>query len=154
MKKTLSTFFLSIAISAVAIPNLVHADETKAKTEASLYQRLGGYDAVVAVVDDLADRLFEDKQLGRFWEHRGKDGIDREKQLIVDFIANKAGGKLYYTGREMKISHIGMRISESDWDILMKHLNTTLDKFKLPKKERNDVIGFIESTKEDIVELP
>lgn len=122
--------------------------------EPSLYQRLGGYEAIVAVVDDLVPRLAEDKQLGRFWEHRGKDGIQREKQLVVDFIAQKAGGKLYYRGRDMKLSHKGMRISESDWRIFMEHLNDTLDKFKLASRERQDVIDFMQSTKKDMVELP
>ena len=54
----------------------------------------------------------------------------------------------------MKVSHIEMRISESDWRIMMKHLDATLDKFQLADRERNDVIAFIESTKADIVELP
>ena len=58
--------------------------------EASLYQRLGGYDAIRAVTNDVAARLVADPKLGRFWVHRGKDGIEREVQLIVDFIANQS----------------------------------------------------------------
>ena len=49
----------------------------------TLYTRLGGYDAIVAVVDDLLARLKADAQLGRFWQHRGKDGILRERQLLI-----------------------------------------------------------------------
>jgi len=144
--------FLSLAF--LCSMNVTSAYAAPQQSKDSLYQRLGGYEAIVAVVDDVVLRLVADKQLGRFWEHRGNDGIDREKQLIVDFIAAKAGGNLYYRGREMKLSHIGMRISESDWDIFMQHLEATLDKFKLPVKERNDVIAFMKSTKDDIVELP
>ncbi|SRR6266542_2648241 len=64
---------------------------------ATLYARLGGYDAVAAVADDLLPRVMSDPQLGRFWTHRGADGIRREKQLLIDFLCASAGGPLYYT---------------------------------------------------------
>ncbi|MGY8769867.1 MAG: group I truncated hemoglobin [Pirellulales bacterium] len=80
----------------------------------SLYQRLGGYDAISAVADNLLPRLMNDSQLGRFWENRGADGIQREKQLLVDFLSHSAGGPMYYTGRNMKLTHTGMNISEAD----------------------------------------
>jgi len=152
MRNALPVLILSLSISSSCVINLAQASQKQAET--SLYQRLGGYNAIVAVVNDLVPRLAKDKQLGRFWEHRGSDGIEREKQLLIDFISNKAGGNLYYTGRNMKISHKNMRISESDWKRLMTHLNATLDKFKLATRERQDVISFIESTKDDMVELP
>ena len=152
MNKTIRQLALGMAIAAAPMLGPLHAGQSQ--NEASLYQRLGGYDAIVAVVNDLFPRLAGDEQLGRFWAHRGSDGIAREKQLLIDFITNQAGGKLYYRGRDMKVSHIEMRISESDWQIMMKHLDATLDKFQLADRERNDVIAFIESTKADIVELP
>lgn len=120
--------------------------------EATLYERLGGYDAISAVVNDLLPRLMSDSQLGRFWENRGEDGINREKQLLIDYLCSNAGGPLLYTGRDNKTSHKGMGISESDWEKFMGHLNTTLDYFQVPQQERSDVLGFIESTKADIVE--
>ena len=121
-------------------------------TEKTLYDRLGGYDAIAAVVQDLLPRLMSDSQLGRFWENRGEDGINREEQLLIDFLCSSAGGPLLYTGRDNKTSHKGMGISESDWEKFIGHLNATLEKFQLPQQERSDVIGFIESTKADIVE--
>ena len=121
-------------------------------SEQSLYTRLGGYDAIAAVCADLLPRLRADAQLGRFWQHRSDDGIQREYQLLVDFLCNAAGGNLYYTGRDMKLSHKGMRISESDWSLFMGHLNATLDQFQVPDLERAQVVGFIESTKADMVE--
>ena len=120
--------------------------------EATLYERLGGYDAISAVVNDLLPRLMSDSQLGRFWENRGEDGINREKQLLIDYLCSNAGGPLLYTGRDNKTSHKGMGISESDWEKFIGHLNTTLDYFQVPQQERSDVLGFIESTKADIVE--
>ena len=121
-------------------------------TEKTLYERLGGYDAISAVVKDLMPRLMSDSRLGRFWENRGADGINREEQLLIDFLCSSAGGPLLYTGRDNKTSHKGMGISESDWEKFIAHLNATLDNFQLPQQERSDVIGFIESTKADIVE--
>ena len=118
----------------------------------TLYERLGGYDAIAAVAGDLLPRLQADSQLARFWQHRGADGVQREKQLLIDFLCASAGGPLYYTGRDMKISHQGMRISEGDWSAFIGHLNATLEAFQVPQAERDEVVGFVQSTKPDIVE--
>ena len=118
----------------------------------SLYERLGGYDAIRAVVNNLLPRLQADAVLGRFWQNRGADGIEREKQLLVDFLCAQAGGPMYYTGRDMVLSHRGMKISERDWTAFMSHLNATLDAFNLPQAERADVLAFIQSTRTEIVE--
>ena len=120
--------------------------------EATLYTRLGGYDAIAAVADDLLRRLTTDAQLGRFWQHRGEDGLRREKQLLIDFLCASAGGPLYYTGRDMASSHRGMRISEGDWTIFLNHLKATLDSFAVPERERGEVLAFVNSTRNDIVE--
>ena len=117
----------------------------------TLYVRLGGYDAIAAVADDLVARLRSDAQLGRFWAHRGEDGIRREKQLLIDFLCASAGGPLYYTGRDMATTHKGMGISEGDWQIFMGHVNATLDKFSVPAPERQEVLAFVNSTKTDMV---
>ena len=63
-----------------------------AEQSKSLYTRLGGYDAITAVVEDLLPRLVNDAQLGRFWQNRGADGMRREKQLLIDFLCASAGG--------------------------------------------------------------
>ena len=123
------------------------------ETEKSLYERLGGYDAITAVASDLLPRLVADQLLGRFWQNRGDDGLAREKQLLVDFLCASAGGPMYYTGRDMKLSHKGMRISGADWQAFLGHLNATLDTFEVPASERREVLGFVESTKPDIVEV-
>jgi hemoglobin len=118
----------------------------------SLYERLGGYDAITAVANNLLPRLQADPQLGRYWQHRGEDGIKREKQLLIDFLCSSAGGPVYYTGRDMTTSHKGMKITQSDWSAFLGHLNDTLEAFQVPQVERDQVVGFIQSTKSDIVE--
>jgi len=118
----------------------------------SLYERLGGYDAITAVANDLLPRLSSDPLLGRFWAHRGADGVAREKQLLIAFLCHAAGGPVYYPGRDMKLSHKGMGISSADWEAFMKHVNATLDAFSVPPTERSEVVAFIGGTRGDIVE--
>jgi len=118
----------------------------------TLYERLGGYDAIAAVADNLLPRLQADPQLARFWQHRGEYGLRREKQLLVDFLCSSAGGPLHYVGRDMKMSHKGMKISESDWSAFLGHINATLTLFQVPEVERDEVVAFVQSTKRDIVE--
>ena len=118
----------------------------------TLYERLGGYDAISAVCNDLLPRLQADPQLARFWQHRGEDGLKREKQLLIDFLCSCAGGPLYYTGRDMKTTHKGMKISETDWSVFLRHLDATLEAFHVPQAERDEVVAFVQSTKNDMVE--
>ena len=118
----------------------------------TLYRRLGGYDAIVAVVDDLLARLKADAQLGRFWQHRGKDGVLRERQLLINFLCSSAGGPLIYVGRDMTTAHKGMGISDSDWQAFIGHVDDTLSTFEVPEDERTSVLGFIGGLKADIVE--
>ena len=120
--------------------------------EKPLYERLGGYDAIAAVCNDLLPRLRSDAQMGRFWAHRSVDGVEREKQLLINFLCANAGGPVLYTGRDMTVSHKGMRISESDWNIFLGHADGTLKKSNVPKAEYDEVVAFVLSTKAEIVE--
>jgi hemoglobin len=122
------------------------------KNKKSLYQRLGGYDAIAALSLDFHLRLKKDSQLGRFWAHRGTDGMDRELQLLVDFLCESTGGPMMYMGRDMATAHIGMNISKKDWKIFMAHLDDSLDHFKVKKKEHKEVVKFIDSLKSEMVE--
>ncbi|MCC6419614.1 MAG: group 1 truncated hemoglobin [Gemmataceae bacterium] len=120
--------------------------------EKTLYARLGGYDAIAAVTNDLLERLMADSQLARFWRDRARDSVHREKQLLIEFLCASAGGPVYYLGRDMLTSHRGMGISESDWTLFVRHLEATLDRFAVPQRERGEVLAFVDSTKKDIVE--
>jgi len=61
----------------------------------SLYGRLGGYNAIASVANDLLPCMQADAQLGRFCQHRGEDGLRRSRQLLIDFLCSSAGGPLY-----------------------------------------------------------
>ena len=118
----------------------------------TLYTRLGGYDAITAVVDALMVRIKDDEKLRRFYDHRGADGIAREQQLLVDYLCASTGGPVVYTGRDMKPVHVGMHLDEEDWKRAMAHLTATLDKFEVPEQEKSEVMSFHEVLKSDIVE--
>ena len=120
----------------------------------SLYKRLGGYDAIAAVVDDFIGRMIADPSLKRFFEPFSIDSKGRIRQHLVDQVCNASGGPCLYTGRTMKVSHTGIGITEADWSAFIKHLTATLDKFKVPEREKNDVLAFVASVKRDIVEKP
>lgn len=153
MKSSIRNIFLTYVVPvflAVTAPSTFAGG--KADTDASLYERLGGYNAISAVVDDVVVQIAAHDKLGRFWAHRGDDGIAREKQLIVDFIVAKAGGPLYYRGRDMQLSHEGMQIDGKDWEVLINALKSTLRKFNVPARETHEVLEFFDSTREDIVE--
>ena len=118
----------------------------------SLYERLGGYDAIAALTDDFIGRLASDKMLARFFEGHSDDSLKRIRQHIIDQLCMAAGGPCSYTGRDMKTSHKGLGISEAEWNTAAGHLVATLDKFKVPEKEKNEVVGAVSSFKKDIVE--
>ena len=123
-------------------------------SDKSLYERLGGYDAIAAVTDALMVRLKDDDKLRRFYDHRGADGIAREEQLLVNFLCASTGGPMVYTGRDMKPVHVGMRLDEEDWKRAMVHLTATLDAFEVPEQEKGEVMSFHENLKPEIVEVP
>ncbi len=120
--------------------------------EKSLYERLGGYDGIDGFASNLLPRLQADPQLGRFWQNRGADGLAREKQLLIDYLCASAGGPMYYTGRDMKTSHKGMKISASDWTIFLGHAGATMDALGITAQERGEIAAFVSSLKADIVE--
>ncbi|HEU4889862.1 MAG TPA: group 1 truncated hemoglobin [Thermoanaerobaculia bacterium] len=120
--------------------------------EQTLYKRLGGYDAIAAVTDDFIGRMATDKALQRFFVGHSKESLGRIRQLVVDQLCAATGGPCIYIGRDMKSSHQGMGITEADWNTAVAHLVATLDKFKVPERERKEVLGAVSGLKNDIVD--
>lgn len=145
MRKTLA--FVCLALLSVSAFAGQHMEKPK-----SLYQRLGGYDAIAAVTDDFIGRLATDKQLGKFFGGHSEDSLKKIRQHVVDQLCMATGGPCVYTGRDMKTAHKGLGISESDWTVGVNHLVATLDKFKVPEKEKGEVLAALGPLKADIVE--
>ena len=119
------------------------------KPEASLYQRLGGQEAITAVVDDFVANVAADSRINaRF----ANTDIPRFKQLLVDQICAGTGGPCTYTGRDMKTTHAGMGITDAEFDALVEDLVRSLDKFKVPAAEKEELLGILGPMKSDIVE--
>jgi hemoglobin len=123
-----------------------------ASQEKSLYERVGGYNALAAVVDDFIGRLISDKQFEKFFIGQSTDSKKRIRQHILDQFCAATGGPCVYTGREMKTSHAGLGITNAEWDAAAKHLVASLDKFKVPEKEKGELLAFVTGLKKDIVE--
>jgi len=120
--------------------------------EKTLYQRLGGYDAIAAVSDDFIMQLGTGKRLKRFFVGLSDDSKKKLRQHLVDFLCNLTGGPCLYHGRDMKTVHTGLGIDEDDWKEGVDALAATLEKFKVPEKEKNEVLTAFGTLKKDIVE--
>lgn len=121
--------------------------------EETLYKRLGGYDAIAAVTDSFIGKMATDKSLSKFFDGHSKDSLARIRQLVVDQLCEATGGPCKYTGRDMRTVHTGLKISEENWNTAVKHLVATLDEFKVPEKEKEEVLALASSLKKDIVGL-
>jgi hemoglobin len=122
-----------------------------AAQERPLYQRLGGYDAISAVVGDFAERLFADPKLERFFGGMSTDTRKRFKQLNVELVCSATGGPCEYLGRSMPQAHQGSNIRDADFDQVAAHLVATLDKFKVPKKEKDELLAIVGGLRPAIV---
>jgi len=157
--KILKKFTLALCLlGALAAPVLAQEPMSSSiggggqETKKSLYDRLGGYNAIAAVVDDFITRLATDKRFERFFSGFSTDSKKRLRQHILDQFCVAAGGPCVYMGRDMKTTHAGLGITEADWDAAAKHLVEALDKYKVPKAEKDELLAFVVSQKKDIVE--
>lgn len=114
----------------------------------SLYERLGKKDAITAVVDDFVGRVANDTRInGKF----ANANIPRLKMLLVEQICAASGGPCTYTGRDMKTTHAGMGVTGEQFDALVGDLVASLNKFKVPEREKNELLSALGPMKKDIV---
>jgi hemoglobin len=119
---------------------------------ASLYRRLGGYDVIAAVIEDLFTNLRADPAFARFGSGRSLDSHLRAQQLLVEQICELSGGPCHYTGRDMKASHAGLAISTVEWDENMRYAAAALVKNGVPEAEKAEFLALFERYRADIVE--
>ncbi|HZS52497.1 MAG TPA: hypothetical protein VFA54_16630 [Bryobacterales bacterium] len=118
----------------------------------TLYERLGGYDTIAAIVDDLLAMLREDPRFGRFVMERSLDSHQRARQLLVDQLCALAGGPCFYVGRDMKTSHAGLGITESEWNANLEYAIAALKKNGVPQAEQGEFLSLFTRYREEIVE--
>ncbi len=121
--------------------------------EKTLYERLGGYDGVSAVVDDFAGKLFNDPVVGARFFGMSDDSRQGFRQKNKNLVCNVTGGPCKIISRSAAKTHGGLGIKASEFDIVAQHLVDTLNKFKVPEKEHKELMAIIGTLRPDIVEV-
>ncbi len=137
-------FALSLLLSIVAI--------TANAQDKTLYDRLGGYEAISAVVDEFADRLFSDPVVGKRFFGMSDDSRAGFKQKNKNLVCAATGGPCKIISRSAKTTHGGLGIKGSEFDIVAGHLVDVLNEFRVPKKEHQELMAIVASLRPDIVE--
>ena len=122
----------------------------------SLYDRLGGKDAIAAVVDEFVARVAADTRINAFFAKTASDPerLNTFKMHLVNQICEASGGPCKYTGKDMKSAHMGMGVGGADFNALVEDLIGALDKFKVGKLEKDQLLGALGPMTGDIVEKP
>ena len=145
-KRRLAIGILSLV--ALSGCGMLGGEQQMATKEKSLYDRLGGKPAITAVVDDFVVRVAADHGINRFFANTD---VPSFKAKLVDQICEASGGPCKYTGRDMKTTHAGMGVTDADFNALVEDLVATLDKFKVPEKEKGELLGVLGPMRKDIV---
>lgn len=117
---------------------------------ASLYERLGGLEAIDSVVGSFVARCAGDERIN---EKFARSDVPRLKKMLVDQVCEATGGPCTYTGRTMRQTHDGMGVTAGEFDALVEDLVATLDEFDVPKQEQDELLGILGPLREDIVEI-
>lgn len=151
MTRLLKTFAAGVMV--VGALGALQAQGSMA-AQKSLYDRLGGKTAIVAVVDDFVGNVAADKRINAFFAAAAadKDRLAKFKGNLVDQICQAAGGPCVYKGKDMKTAHMGMGVSSADFTALVEDLTKTLVKFKVGKTEQDQLLGVLGPMKTQIVE--
>ena len=147
----MNPFCRRIAIVLVMLPLTAGIGSAQEK---SLYQRLGGYDGIAAVLDDFIGRLAAEQQLQRFFAGHSKNSEMRQRQLVLDLVCQLTGGPCFYIGRDLKVTHAGLGITRSDWELVNKRFAESLAKFKVAEPEQKELGALVGAVEKDIVEKP
>ena len=141
------------AVASVALTLILALPQTALAQEKSLYERLGGYDAISAVVDDFAAKLFTDPVVGKRFFGMGDDSREGFRQKNKNLVCRVTGGPCKVISRPAAVVHGGLEIKASEFDIVVNHLVDTLNKFKVPEKEHQELVAIIGTLRPDIVEV-
>ena len=116
----------------------------------SLYDRLGGADAINALTESWVARVGgDDRANGKFV----RTDIERLMKEVVDQLCEATGGPCAYTGRSMLETHAGMKVTAGEFDVVMQHLDAVLDELNIQKTERDELVGLLRPMRDDIVEV-
>jgi hemoglobin len=141
-------------LATIGLVSFAVALEAPAQAQKSLYERLGGKTAIVAVVDDFVANCAADTRINTFFTATAadKNRLAAFKNNLVDQICEAAGGPCKYTGKDMKTAHAGMGISDADFNALVEDLTKSLNTFKVGKADQDQLLGVLGPMRPQIVE--
>ena len=131
----------------------------------SLYERLGGVFAIAAVVDHFSDAVVQNPIVGktsknaalREWHTKNLGRLPGLKFMRTLWVSNVSGGPLEYTATRpgttavgLEEAHRDLRISPAEFDEVAAELGRTLDFFKIPSREKNEVLGAFAAHKNEV----
>ena len=147
MKRSFCSLVLALAVLSVA-------SDASSQATKSLYDRLGGKAAIVAVVDDFVANCAADTRINKFFAPTAadKNRLATFKNNLVDQICEASGGPCKYKGKDMKAAHAGMGISNADFDALVEDLTKSLNKFKVAKTDQDQLLAVLGPMRAVIVE--
>jgi len=120
-----------------------------AGAQRSLYDRLGGRDAIALVVKDFVEqRVAKDDRVNAYFMNTD---IPAFEALLVDQICQATGGPCSYHGKDMKTAHVGMKIRDADFTATVEDLKESLDQFKVGAQEQRELLGALAPMHDDIV---
>ena len=143
-----------LAALIVIMAGVATQTATAQVSQPSLYERLGGTYSIATVVDDFIERLLVNATLNAnpaIKEARTRVPKAGLKFHVTALVCEVTGGPCKYTGRTMKESHQHLNITQAEWDAMVEDFKTTLNKFKVPQREQQELITIVGSTKNDIV---
>ena len=123
-------------------------EEKAPPKEKSLYERLGSKPAITKVVHEFVKNVVADKRINKQF---AKTKAPKLEALLVDQVCEATGGPCKYKGKTMAEAHKGMKITDADFTALVEDLTKALDKFKVPEKEKGELLGALGGMKGDIV---
>lgn len=118
----------------------------------TLYERLGGYDAISAVVDEFLQRVWDDPTVGRFFVGMGTDTRNQLRQKNKNLLCFNTGGPCRKINRSLKVTHEGLGITDKEFDIVVNHLADILNEFKIPAREQQELMTKVGQLRAYIVE--
>ncbi|MGQ0639994.1 MAG: group I truncated hemoglobin [Gemmatimonadaceae bacterium] len=126
-----------------------------APAASTLYDRLGGREAIVAVVDSFVARVAADSRINGFFTAAASDParLAAFKTKLVDQICQASGGPCTYTGKDMKTAHAGMKITNAHFDALVEDLVATLKAFNVAQADQDTLLGVLAPMRTDIVTM-
>ena len=114
-----------------------------ASDQKTLYQRLGGYDVVAAILDNWGPRVFDDPELSLFLTDINEEMGKRGRELALDLLCDLTGGPCFYTGRDVKMVHKRIGITDENWQSVLEYMGETLDELHIGDDEKTDFLAII-----------